>query len=590
MKRTKLTVISKQFKAFMAVMVVLFSSVFAYRAYNFAGAAGSAAVTLSPGSTSYTVGNAVSVTVGINAGANTAVGADVTVTYDTTKLTYVSKTEAATPLEASLTSQVSAGSIRVARATFGAGGAGSFTFMTLNFTAAAAGAANVTVSTAAVTNAADGSNMWNGAQTAVTYTINSVPSPTPTPTPPPAATPTPTPKPGATATPKPSTAPTPSPTLAPGATAVPTAAPTTSGGTGGTGGSAATPTPSNEPDGEVLAQQPTPGYAELVADGPTVIKNTTKIVIIGIKTTKPVTAKLAYGLDNQFGITSQPTALGVDHSIEIPTSDVVSGRTYTYKVILTDEAGTVFESGALTFRVKGYRIKLTLLDKKGNPLRKTKVELHSEVRTGETDEDGAVVFEDVQSGPHELHVITSNKKIVTPIAVADVIETAENGEEVIPLQEQTVTLATGRSNVVTYGVIGAAACLLLIAAGIFGGRFVRQRRKAAWTGVTSGGSAYNDMASRVSDAASIEANEDQIIKPGGSSSSDDASDSLYSSLESDGGGGPQVISSQTPGDQSIHSHGFEPVNYGGKRGLGRGNSNDGGTAAEPTIIRPNKQD
>lgn len=63
------------------------------------------------------------------------------------------------------------------------------------------------------------------------------------------------------------------------------------------------------------------------------------------------------------------------------------------------------QSKALNLQVvKGYQIKIKIVDKKNRPIKKQKVVLYSQPQEGYTDEKGEVIFEDVAAGPHKVVV------------------------------------------------------------------------------------------------------------------------------------------------------------------------------------------
>lgn len=369
-----------------------------------AEAAGSSSINLSPSSQSVTVNNTFDVTVAVNPAGETAVGAQVKLTFDNAKLQYQSMVEYTTPLDAALYNSVSGNTIQVTRATFGSGGSTTFNFIKITFKAIAAGSATVVVQPGTeVTRASDGANAWNGVQTSATYTISNPvsPTPTPTPTPTPSPTPTPTPSPNPTPTPSPTPTPTPSPT--------PSQSPTP------------TPTPTPTPD---------PVPADLIVSQPAVTKNSFKRITISMVTARPVKARVVYGLEGDMALSTPETELTTNPTIEIPAGTIVPGRTYTYAVAVTEESGNATQTTAQTFVAKGYHLKLSLKYADGSPVRKKRVQLHTELREAETDDNGDVSFEDVEAGDHTISFEVAGATIEQPVTVAANEQVNEDTQEV----------------------------------------------------------------------------------------------------------------------------------------------------------------
>ena len=121
-----------------------------------------------------------------------------------------------------------------------------------------------------------------------------------------------------------------------------------------------------------------------------------------METSRPVKAKLLYGLDGTLASASSETDFTTAPSVEIPSSMLVPGRTYSYAMALTEQDGTVSQSSTQTFVSKGYRLKLKLVYRDGKPCKRKYVKLNSEPREGTTDDNGEIVFEDVEAGDHKV--------------------------------------------------------------------------------------------------------------------------------------------------------------------------------------------
>lgn len=508
----------KRFGLLGAVVVATIAGLYGMHTIGQVRAAGSASVSLSPGSSTYTINDTIVTTISVNPNGVAASGADVTIAFDSAKLSYQGMTQYSTPLDAALTATTGSGTVRVARGTFGAGSSTNFNLYQVTFRAIGTGVANVQITGGThILSGVDGSNMWNGSQTSVNYTINPVPTPTPTPTP--------------TATPTPGGG---------GSTPTPTPTPTSSGGGGGGGstptptssggGGGSTPTPTTSGGGGIptvtpTPQQETPGYGELVSKPPKIKINKTKKLVLNTETSRPVSARMEFGLDGEPSLATEQTPFSQSPDVEIEQKYLVPGRTYTYKMILTDEEGKIYESSFGTFRARGFKVKFTVKDAKGNLVTNTDVKLHSEERSGKTDESGTVTFEDVEEGAHKLNFTYKGDDYDLPVSVTANAETDAAGEELIPLQEQTVVAVASKSNMLM--PIGAGAIGLLVLGGgvILGMRTIRQRQFANAHNVptVAQGAIPTSPATSYEDDAYIKPT---VIKPGGARGASSDSDSM----------------------------------------------------------------
>lgn len=428
---------------------ILLASViaFAFLAPSHTIAAGSGSITLTPATQNVTVNNTFTMTVAVNPAGESIIGAQIKLTYDASKLQLQSVNESSSPLETALSNTSSSGTVQVTRVTFGSGTATSFNFMQVNFKAIANGTAAVSVQSGTeLTRSSDGSNAWNGAQTTANYTISAA-TPTPSPSPSPAPSPSPSPSPTPTPTPNP-TPPTPSPTPSPSPTPTPTPSPSPSPSP------TPTPTPNPVPDDLVI--------------GDVEITNTFRQVIFYLDTSKPVKAKLLYGLDGSTAIASEETELSTSPTITISRKTIVPGRTYTYVLVLTMEDGSVVQTDPATFRSKGYRLKFIMRHRDGKYLKHHKVKLNSEPRETTTNENGEAVFEDVEAGNHTLSFDVAGESITRPVTVAANEVASEDGADAeVPEQSLAIDIdkdSASSSNTIVYAIagLGGVAGIIII--------------------------------------------------------------------------------------------------------------------------------
>ncbi len=390
-------------------------------------AAGSSTISLSPSSTTVQTGGTFEVSVFVNSGSEAVNAAQVNLSYDASKLQLSNLNTTSDSFNIDTTPDLSNGSIKMGSGVISPV-SGNQLFMKATFKALASGSATVQVANGSViTRASDSSDVWNGNKQSASFSITD---------------PAPDPDPGDD-TP-----------------------PVDNGGGGSDPGDDTPPTDSGDDgDGDPTDNPPA---GDLVVTEPSVSTKRFRQVIVSLETARPVRAKVLYGIEGRTAITSSETELTTTPRIELRGRTILPGRTYTYKVVLTEEDGTVSETQEKLFVSKGYRIKFVLRDRAGNLLRNLRVFLNSEPREGVTDENGEVIFEDVEEGDHTLSFEVQGEKIEQPVTVADNAEISSapnenaDAEDIAPLQVAEITADVDTSSSVPL-VAGAAAGLVLLA-------------------------------------------------------------------------------------------------------------------------------
>ncbi len=177
-------------------------------------------------------------------------------------------------------------------------------------------------------------------------------------------------------------------------------------------------------------------------------------------------------------------------SIALDSKLLGPGLVYDYQAKATDSAGNVVTTETKSFTTRGFKLRLWLKDKNGNPFRRHKVELHSQVREAETDDDGYVTFEDIAPGQHEVKLQNGEEVLSQEVVVEDnrtaadqQLDQAVAGDEStgdlpaaltvanqVGIQDFALTVPTtivdksGSSRLVTLAISGLAA-VIVIAAG-----------------------------------------------------------------------------------------------------------------------------
>lgn len=414
------------------------------------------------------VQNGNNITVGVRVNPGTAIDTiDATLTYDQSKLQFVSVNSGGSAFPYELPGSGGGGSVSMVR--FISPGTVSTDSLITQVTFKAlvgSGTTNLQISgTGALVGV--GTTPSNGSAT-ITFT-----SPAPAPSP----TPTPTPNPSTNPKPSPSPSPTPSGGSSSGGG-------TSSGGSSGTGGSGgssssggtANNNPGTKPSIELDVQRRRIEY--------------TKALFLA-KAKAKFRMFIKYGLENQLVAQTPLTGFGTEHEVALDETVVLPGTKFYYQVIAEDEQGNKTEMPVESFKTKGYKIKMYLVDKYEKPLRNKKVVLRSDPIEAKTDENGSVDFEDVAPGNHTVEYEQGGKKYSQAVTITgQPIKTTQDGvqaADVILQQAVFKELAVVENRPSLLLPASIAAMVALIAAGAFVLVKRRQRFVPNWPGGHSAG-------------------------------------------------------------------------------------------------------
>jgi hypothetical protein len=403
---------------------------------------------LSPGSASVQNGQTTTLSVYINPG--TAVdGVEATVTYDQSKLQFVSADAGGSAFPVQLQQSGGGGSVQISRGILGGSVSSNSFVVKVTFKAlAGSGSTNVNVSG----NATSGGNYTNPGGGSATVALT-----TPV-----------------TSTPKPA----------------PSNPPSDSGSddSSGDSGNSSGDTGGNEAPGEKPRDQA--GKVEICNRRVEFTK-----VILCVSANKRVRVYIKYGSDEkQLRLSSKATKHGTKHDVNLDDKFLIPGTTYYYQVIAEDEQGNKTISPVQNLKTKGYTITILIKDRREQPFRKKQVTLHSEPQTATTDDNGWATFEDVAPGTHTLEYEQDGQKYTESVNVEDaLIKTAKDGSqnaETLGYNVNFVNLAavkTTPDRTLTIYIAGAVSALALLGAGIF--ILIRRRRQQNPFAVTSGAGA-----------------------------------------------------------------------------------------------------
>jgi len=215
--------------------------------------------------------------------------------------------------------------------------------------------------------------------------------------------------------------------------------------------------------------------------------------IFGMSSSTKFRVYIKYGLENQLLAQTSLTGFGNDHEVSLDPNVVLPGSKFSYQVIAEDEQGNKTELPVENFKTKGYHVRMYLVDKFEKPLRHKKVVMHSDPVEGTTDESGAVMFEDVAPGNHKVEYKQDGKVYSQEVTVkGQPIKTTEDGAQAAdPVQQltafQDLAVVENSNSPLLAGSI--VAVMVLIAAVAF--VFLRRKKPltSSWPGSGDSGAA-----------------------------------------------------------------------------------------------------
>lgn len=418
---------------------------------HFLASAATGRIYLSPASSSVQNGSNITLEVRIDPGVPVGGVEDVTVTFDESKLQLVSGPSfAGSPFDVELAApSVTAGSVKVSRATFGAAASSDSLIMKLTFKGLV-GTGSTTLQVSGQAGGESGYTDPAGASAAVNFTS------------PPSGG-------GGSPPPAPPSSPTPPPSSGGGGSPPP--APPSSNGGGGTDKTGDSSDDKSGDSGITIEA----GNIEF-----------TKAAIL-VKGNVPIKALVKYGMNGDLPFETSQTGFGVNHEIHLDEAHLIAGTNYDYIVVTEDEGGTVQESDPMSFRTKGYTIKVKIVDRDSRPLKGKQVTLYSDPLTAKTDRNGVAIFNDVPPGEHTLEYDEGGKKYSKKITVDDAKITDESGFQIADAQNVAVVfedLETGSFSVAP--IIVATVVVLAVIGGLLVLRMMKQTKGLAPASSSSG--------------------------------------------------------------------------------------------------------
>ena len=117
-------------------------------------------------------------------------------------------------------------------------------------------------------------------------------------------------------------------------------------------------------------------------------------------TDKESDSGVEYGLqEDRYILQAYDKTLTTEHKIVL-SGNLIPGETFHFRVKSKGSVENEAVSNNLTFKLKGYTIRITVLDSNSNPVPNAEVILYSTPLSGVTDQNGEVTFADVSLGSH----------------------------------------------------------------------------------------------------------------------------------------------------------------------------------------------
>lgn len=210
-------------------------------------------------------------------------------------------------------------------------------------------------------------------------------------------------------------------------------------GNGGGGGNSGGGSSSNgQPPSKKLTPTPIPAPSQPV----NVSSDPAAVPVIGTQqvqfttasftaTTKvPTQMYVEYGTSStNLSFKTPISSLGTTHELSLDTNALAPGVTYYYQLVSLDQQGNTITSGVQSFTAKGMTVNVGVYDSKHQPLANTPVTLHSTPYQTTTNSQGSATFNNVAPGSHTISFSEGGKTYTHPLTVANNITTVADGSQ-----------------------------------------------------------------------------------------------------------------------------------------------------------------
>ena len=195
----------------------------------------------------------------------------------------------------------------------------------------------------------------------------------------------------------------------------------------------------------------------------------TNSAVIVWQTNEKADSVLEYGLTpNKYFLSYNDKNLLLDHLVKLEGEALTPGTVFHFRVKSKDEAGNEAVGNDSVFQIKGFDVKIKLIDSSGRPLKDREVTLYSSPLKSISDQNGEVIFKDVTPGRHLVVVKFENDAEQTRE-----IDVKENSV----LSEFTLTIKPQTNNALLAIFYGGLVIIICVVIGIL----IARRRKSSST-------------------------------------------------------------------------------------------------------------
>lgn len=168
-------------------------------------------------------------------------------------------------------------------------------------------------------------------------------------------------------------------------------------------------------------------------------------ITLTVQSPSKARVSVLHGIDKEQMIPSAPTDYALAHEVTVSAEGLNPGGTMYYQVLAQTEDGTPIEGTLSQVTTKGYPVRLLVTDRRDTPVRNHPVKLHHQNKTGTTDSNGFVAFDDLPAGQHTLELTQNNTAYAQTFDLAAApVATPPTGSQTVPTQELTVSFRTAQ--------------------------------------------------------------------------------------------------------------------------------------------------
>lgn len=181
--------------------------------------------------------------------------------------------------------------------------------------------------------------------------------------------------------------------------------------------------------------------------------------VITTTTTAPTQVYIRYGTDKTLSQQTPSSDFATSHQTSLNAVGLIPGQTYYYVVVSKDQSGAVSQTAMQSFTTKGLTVTVGIYDKNHQPIKNQTVTLHSTPYTVKTDAKGIATFSNVTPGTHHVVYTAGSKSYDEQVSVANNVQTIGSSQTAAI---QHVSVVYGLTQADHARAIGVTLTLLLL--------------------------------------------------------------------------------------------------------------------------------